>query len=116
MSTPPASNGSGTTGAGFDFSKLPPELQAYIQQQIAAAFAATQPAPPKELTPAEKAALYLQQAESGMRGEKAISPGSLYVHDRILAMLDILIDTVFPQDAPAPDAPPVPGGPTESAV
>ena len=98
---------------GLDLSKLPADLQALIQSEVQKALAAALPPAPKELTPAEKAVLYLQQAEQfGLSGEKPISAGSLYVHGRILAILDILIDTVFPQDAAVADTPVVP----ESAV
>lgn len=103
-----------STTPALDISKLPADLQAYIQQAIQAELAKNAPPPPKVLTPAEKCALYLVQAETiGLRGEKAISPGSLYVHDRILAILDILIDTVFPADAAVADTPVVSA---ESAV
>lgn len=86
---------------GLDLSSLPADLQQLIAAEVAKAVAASQPQPPKELTPAEKAVLYLQQAEGGVRGEKPISAGSMFVHDRILAVLDILVDTVFPKADPS---------------
>lgn len=99
-----------TNSAGsLDLSRLPAELQTYIQTQVSAALAAAAtPAAPKALTPAEQCAAFLSRAESALSGEKTISAGSRDIHTLILAILDILIDTAFPEDASIADAPPVP--------
>lgn len=90
-----------------DLSQFPQELQAIIQQEIAKALAAAQPPAPRELTPAELAELAIVQAVGALRGEKAISAGSLFVHERILTALAIVTKQVFsaaPQVAEAPAA------------
>lgn len=95
-----------------DTSTLPPDLKALIDKAVADALAANQPAPPRELTPAEKATAALAAAEAAERGDHAFPSGSGGVHAALFAVLHVLVEKVFP---PESEQPTQAQGTTESA-
>jgi hypothetical protein len=84
-----------------DTTQLPADIQAMIADAVAAALEAAKPAPPRELTDAEKATLFLSQAASYERGEKALPSSSGLTHAAILATLEVLVAHVFPAESEA---------------
>lgn len=82
----------------IDVSALPPDLKAVIDKAVADALAANQPAPPKELTAAEKAVAFLASGEAAERADRAIPSGSATVHAAIFAVLHLLVDKVYPPE------------------
>lgn len=108
MSTP--STGASTSGDGLEGlpSDIQAQIRAYVDAELAKVKAQYEPAPPKELTPAEKYSAAVAAARAAENGDKAVVSGSGRTHDAVFTALDILGAAVFPADTPAstPDTPP----------
>jgi hypothetical protein len=83
----------------LDLNSLPADIQAYIKAEVEKALKANEPAPPKELTPAERAALFLVSAYRAESADRSTPSGSGAVHMALFEVLAILVEAVFPKEA-----------------
>lgn len=96
---------------------LTPAQQEAIKALIAQEAAKNAPPPPKVLTPAEQADLYLAQARAAFSGENTnFHLGQIVVIDRILSLLENIIKAVYAVVAVTePTTQPTVPGPVESS-
>jgi hypothetical protein len=81
---------------------LPSDLQAAIKALVAQELEKNLPPPPRVLTASEQAAQYLSQAHSAVFSENiGLASGELWLHDRVLTLLELIVDKVFPAEAAA---------------